>query len=388
MTRQTAMACLCGAILLVEVQDLRAACRNGWSCPCDCNEWLAGPAARACLVVCVYPPCVRTFDDCVTSTTVCQEASNPEPPGSATWTAEEWAEWWATEYFKLAYLLEDQDVYYAHEWAPDILLGCECMETVTCLEAGDGHWTATWSGEVDLTQPGPHTLTLTLSNDAPTGDCFPLWDPYRGCDYIEAWGDDGEICLEYTVNVVEPPGENCTQCPCIEPQCCCNCPDCPGVESDWIDATDWFYRPCGDDDWAEPIVLYRDDCGNEFSVICTDEMYHVNPGGGTCIWDWGRNAYQFKAKVYDCGKTSLYATFHRTIDTDDLLPSEKDRGTCREYDWLDTVYYSCDPDPQPPPDCCRGTGYPGRNPEAPCPATGNCVNNCGSSDCPFPDPCP
>lgn len=301
----------------------------------------------------------------------CKQPTNPNPPLT---TAEQWA-----EYFRVGHLVEDQDLRQIHGWVYEYnssgQLECVPVESDWML-INDPYITVHWEfvdDPPDLTVPGTYFLKAIFANDS-------IPDPIL-CNPC--------VCPDGTENC-----EACQECPArkkptirdpdierlftiIVPDCC-GCsppPECHGIPlSYWtfIEASD----SCGPhDNWVGPPLV--DDCGNRLQLVCTGAYYLLYNGSivGTCTFTCGRNVWAYRKFQTDCG-WQFHELFHRTIDTDAMwnTPPCCDRGTCGQFDWLDTHTLPCLVGPPAPPSCCAGIDYPGREPGAPCPSPGNCDN--------------
>lgn len=156
------------------------------------------------------------------------------------------------------------------------------------------------------------------------------------------------------------------------------CPECGGPETPWIDMSFLVDRSCyPNETWDSPIILAEDDCGNEFSVTCTNGEFVTSMNDGICIWTCGINWWAFKRTSGLCG-TRISRTFHRTQD----LVSTCDRGTCNGvYDFVDT-FTACDRTITSP-GCCAAMTDPKDNADFGCPFAGDCDDSaCGPCWCP------
>ncbi len=224
----------------------------------------------------------------------------------------------------------------------------------------------------------PCTVNDTCSNGACAGT-------QKDCD-------DNNPC---TTDTCDANGV-CLHAPCPTDQCCHNgecklkCPDCDdGPESGWFaPAVTLSVPPClHHETWTEPITIYEDNCGNKFTVTCTNGEYIYSPGGGQCKWKCGVNYKKYKKIMGPCGDR-LSATFHRTVDMGSIGPIQYgcDRGTCSGvYDWQDSFWYYCVSGPPGPPSCCAGANNPEDDPANTCSPPGG--GNCNDAECPN-DPCP
>lgn len=239
----------------------------------------------------------------------------------------------------------------------------DCTETY--------NWTITQTGEPFSLIVAPDAGSVTLGPSETHAEWIQVTIPTDACP-LGAGSQDATL----TLTVTSTEGTQCTtQDGTIRVlDFCSNCEDCPGTESGWLDVAVDRTRGCGPTDtWAEdPIV---DDCGNSLQLSCTG-AFHLTLNGvdvGTCIWipPSGVNDFKYKKITTPCG-WKISATFHRTQDTDKVLPHVRDCGTIGKYDWLDTIVDNCAGTTTTR--CCAGDADPGEDPEADCPSSGDCAN--------------
>ncbi len=356
------------AVIAVIVVCLRVGLSPPWAwgtcpkCPCTyCWELQEGPGIEAEL-------CHQRGGACYDWVMQCKQPTNPPLI-----TARQWA-----EYFNVLHSVSDLDLRKHSWWEVPCVPGAQCylQESDWYLIADPWvrlhHWEFV-GAPPDLTVPGTYTLKAVFTNDLIPDPirCNPCWCP----DGTENCAACQECPARETPTIRDPDVERLFTI--IVPDCC-SCsppPECHGTpSSSWTP----FYptRDCElEDNWADPPLV--DDCGNKLQIVCAGAYYLLYNGSlaGTCTWRCGRNFWSYKRFYTDCG-WRFHGLFHRTID---WLPPWTgpccDRGTCGQFDWLDTFSFPCLVGPPAPPSCCAGPDFPGPDPGVSCPSPGNCDNN-------------